>query len=150
IEQGSEKLTIAFVGTIYDEYPLESVLLVCNQFLGRTPDVRFELRFVGINRQDEVERMLEARFPGLMPFVTFFRKAANAETTELLASANAFLLFNERAHVGTKIFDYLALRRRILLCFSKETSTRKRRREFYSLDEVRPMSRRVQEDMIRA
>jgi hypothetical protein len=150
IEQGSEKLTIAFVGTIYDGYPLENVLSACNQFLVRTRDARFELRFVGIDRQDEVETMVGSRYPALIPSVTFFKRAPNAEVIETLASANAFLLFNNFAYVGTKIYDYLGLRRRILLCFSDDTQTRKLRRQFYDLDEAGIMNRRVQEDMIRA
>lgn len=150
IEQGSEKLTIAFVGTIYDGHPLESVLSACKQFLVRTRDARLELRFVGIDRQDEVETVVGSRYPALIPFVTFFRKAPNAEIIETLATANAFLLFNTFAYVGTKIYDYLALRRRILLCFSDDTQTRRRQREFYDPEEAGMMNRRVQEDMIRA
>jgi glycosyltransferase involved in cell wall biosynthesis len=151
IEQGTEKFTIAFMGTIYDGYPLESVLSACNQFVGRTCDARLELRFVGINRQDEVRAMVESRYPALISFVTFFRKAPNAEIIETLATANAFLLFNDFAYIGTKIYDYLALKRMILLCFSDDIpTTRKVRREFYDVDEAGRMNRRVQEDMIRA
>jgi len=150
IEQSSEKLTIAFTGTIYDEYPLESVLSACNRFLARTRDVRLELRFVGINRQDEVETMVRSRYPALIPFVRFFRKAPNAEIIETLATGNAFLLFHNFAYVGTKIYDYLALRRRILLCFSDDTQTRKLQRAFYDLDESGMMNLRVQEEIIRA
>ena len=150
IEQGSEKLAIAFVGTMYDGQPLESVLSACDQFVLRTRDARLELRFVGINRQSEVEAMVRSRFPALIPFVTFFRQAPNAEVIETLASANAFLLFNTFAYVGTKIYDYLALRRRILLCFSEGTKTGERQLEFYDRDGVEKRNRRAQEDMIRA
>ena len=150
IEQGSEKLTIAFVGTIYDGHPLESVLSAFKQFLVRTRDPRLELRFVGIDRQDEVERVMVSRYAALIPFVTFFRKAPNAETIGTLATANAFLLFNTFAYVGTKIYDYLALRRKILLCFSDGVRKRKHQREFYDPRGAGVMNRRVQEDMIRA
>ncbi len=150
IEQGSGKLTIAFVGTIYDGYPLESVLSAFDEFLVHTRDARLELRFVGINRQTEVETMVSSKYPALIRFVTFFRRAPNAEIIVTLATANAFLLFNDFAYVGTKIYDYLALKRRILLCFSDDTQTRKLRREFYDRDEAGMMNRRVQEDMIRA
>jgi glycosyltransferase involved in cell wall biosynthesis len=149
IEQGSEKLTIAFVGTIYDGYPLESVLSAFNQVLGRVRDADLELRFVGIDRQDKVETAVELRYPALKRFVTFVRKAPNAETLEALATANAFLLFNSFAYVGTKIFDYLALRRKILLCFSEGTQTRRGQREFYDFDEAGGIKRRVQEDIIK-
>jgi glycosyltransferase involved in cell wall biosynthesis len=150
IEQSSEKLTIAFVGTIYDGYPLEGVLSACSEFLVRTHDARFELRFVGIDRENEVERMVRSRYAALIPFVSFFKRAPNAEIMETLASANAFLLFNNFAYVGTKIYDYLGLRRRILLCFSDDTQTRKLRHEWYDRDEAGRMNRRVQEDMVRA
>jgi glycosyltransferase involved in cell wall biosynthesis len=149
IEQGSERLAIAFVGTIYDRHRLESVLAACSEFLGRTLGARLELRFVGINRQDEVEMMVGSKYPGLIPFVTFFGKAPNAQVVETLATANAFLLFNSCAYVGTKIYDYLALRRTILLCFADDTQTRGARGVHY-LNEGGMIRRRVQEDMIRA
>ena len=148
IEQGREKLAIALVGTIYEWQPLESVLAACSQFLVCTHEARFELRFVGINRQAEVEAMV-ARYPVLTSFVAFSRRAPNAETIETLATANAFLLFNSGAYVGTKIYDYLALRRKILLCFSDGRETRELRGAYY-LDEGRMMGRRIQEEMIRA
>ncbi len=149
IEQGSEKLAIAFVGTMYDGDRLESVLAACSEFLRRARDARFELRFVGIDRQDEVEMMVGSRYPALVPVVTFFRKAPNAQVVETLATANAFLLFNSCAYVGTKIYDYLGLRRRILLCFADDTQTRGARGVHY-LNEGGMRRRRVQEDMIRA
>lgn len=148
IEQGSEKLAIAFVGTIYDGHRLESVLAACGEFLVRARDARLELRFVGIDRQDEVEMMVRSKYPALIPVVTFFRKAPNAQVVETLATANAFLLFNSCAYVGTKIYDYLALRRRILLCFADDTQTRGARGVHY-LNEGGMRRRRVQEDMIR-
>lgn len=150
IEQGREKLTIAYVGTIYEWHPLESLLSACNQFLARTRDARFELRFVGINRQDEVATMLRSRFPALICSVTFVGMAPNPETTESLATANAFVLFNEGANVGAKIYDYLALKRRILLCFNDDKQTGKPRREFYNLDETGMRNRQAQGDLIRA
>jgi glycosyltransferase involved in cell wall biosynthesis len=149
VEQGSEKLTIAYVGTIYEGHPVEGFLAACNQFLVRTRDARFEVRFVGINRQDEVETMLGSRCSALKPFVTFFRKAPNADIIGSLATANAFVLFNEGANPGTKIYEYLALRRKILLCFSGDTQTRKGQREFYNFDETGMRALRAQEDMIR-
>jgi hypothetical protein len=94
--------------------------------------------------------MVGSRYPSLIPCVTFFKRAPNAEVMETLASANAFLLFNTFAYVGTKIYDYLALRRRILLCFSDDTQTRKLWRQFYDLDEAGMKNREAQEDMIKA
>lgn len=150
IEQGGEKLTIAFVGTMYDGHPLESVLAACEEFLLRMRGAHFELRFVGIDRQEEVETIVRSRYRALIPFVAFFRKAPNAEIIETLATANAFLLFNTFAYVGTKIYDYLGLRRRILLCFSDDTRPGERQRGYFDPDEAGMVNRQVQEDMIRA
>jgi glycosyltransferase involved in cell wall biosynthesis len=149
VEQGREKLAIALVGTIYDGHRLESVLAACSKFLVRVRDAQLELRFVGIDRQDEVQLMVESRYPALRPVATFFKKAPNAQAVEALASANAFLLFNSYAYVGTKIYDYLALRRRILLCFADDSQTRGARGVQY-LNEGEMRRRRVQEDMIRS
>ncbi len=149
VEQGREKLAIALVGTIYDAHRLESVLAACCKFLVRAREAPFELRFVGIDRQDEVQMMIESKYPALSPVATFFKKAPNAQVVETLASANAFVLFNSYAYVGTKIYDYLALRRRILLCFADDSQTRGARGVQY-LNEGEKRRRRVQEDMIRS
>jgi glycosyltransferase involved in cell wall biosynthesis len=150
IPQGSEKLTIAFAGTIWDGDPLASFLSACSQFVIRTRDARLELRFIGINRRDEVEALVRSRYPSLIPCVTFLKKAPNANILQALATANAFLLFNMFAYPGTKIYDYLALRRKILLCFSSGTLAGKLQWQLYDVDEAGVRNRRVQEDLIRA
>ena len=67
-----------------------------------------------------------------------------------LSSANALLLFNLYALVGTKVYDYVGLRRRILLCFSEDPEALRIKEEIYHLPTAgmeghRPMERLIAE-----
>lgn len=118
--QGDERLTVAYVGSIYPFYPLESFFRVCESFVHDHDAPRFELVFVGLENQSAVEELLRRRFSTLAPFVTFHGRLPNDEMARVLARANALVAFNNYAYPGTKIFDYLALKRRVLLCYSAD------------------------------
>ena len=42
------------------------------------------------------------------------------ELTEKLAKNNLVLLFNDYAYLGTKIFTYIAINRKIIFCFKND------------------------------
>jgi hypothetical protein len=66
-----------------------------------------------------------------------------------LSGHNALLLFNYYAFMGTKIYDYLALKRKIVLCFSNDPGAQVLKEKYYSL-ETYGASETLQEDLIRA
>jgi len=148
IEQSSEKLTIAFVGRIYDWYPVESFFRVCDAFVRARGEPRFELRFVGINGQEQIADMLRTRFPALAPHVVFNGRMPNEEAAKHLARANAFLLFNNYTYTGTKIYDYLALKRRVLLCYSDDPEARRLKEKHYHVDDSGSADQRALESLV--
>lgn len=134
IEQGTDRFTIAFTGTVYGWHPLESVLRVLQELVREHDAPPLELLMVGVGQRDSIEAMLRARYPGLAPHVRFLPRLPNDAMARELARANAFLLFNNYAYTGTKIYDYLALGRRILLCYSDDPEAAALRAEHYNLD----------------
>lgn len=133
IPQGHDRLRIAFTGTIYDWHPVESVFRVLEGFLASRASPDVELQMVGLHRRGPVEE-LARRFPTLASHITFVPRLSNDEMARKLARANLFLLFNNYADIGTKVYDYLALRRRILLCYSDDPEAQILRSRHYHLE----------------
>jgi hypothetical protein len=55
----------------------------------------------------------------------------NSILLENVAQNNALLLFNYYEFTGTKIYDYLALKRKIVLCFENDTEALKLKEKYY-------------------
>lgn len=148
VEQGREHLTIAFTGTLYAWNPLESVFGVFVDFVRDHPDTPFAVRMVGVGRRASLEEMVHTRFPELAASVSFTPRLPNADMARELARANAFLMFNQYANLGTKIYDYLALRRRILLCYSDDPEAEALKEKHFSFEMLPGMNERVLEELV--
>lgn len=132
IPQGVGRFTIAFAGTLYPYHPIDSVLQVLEQ-IARS-GARVGLKFIGINHRMAFEALVREKYPRLAETTTILDRLPNEQALIELAMANALLLFNEYAHMGTKVFNYLAVRRRILLCYSDDPGARTLKAEHYSFD----------------
>jgi hypothetical protein len=66
-----------------------------------------------------------------------------------MSKHNILLLFNDYAIIGTKIYDYLALKRKIVLCYSNDPGAQVLKEKYYSL-ETNGASETLQENLIRA
>ncbi|HNW96937.1 MAG TPA: N-acetyl sugar amidotransferase [Bacteroidales bacterium] len=149
IPQSNKKLSIAFVGSIYKWHPLESFLGVCAEFIKENKNARFQINFYGINNETEVENLINTKFKELNSIVKIFPKIPNEELVKRLAEENVFLLFNYFSYMGTKIYDYLALKRKILLCYSDDEEGNILKEKFYNLPAIGNANEHVQEDLIR-
>lgn len=148
IEQGSEKLTIAHIGSVYPFHPVESFFRVCDEFVRLHGEPRFEVQFIGVNGQEAMETLLRTRYPALAPFVTFRGRMPTHAMAEQLARANAFLMFNYYAYPGTKIYDYLALKRQVLLCYSDDPEAWELKKKHYNMDDAGSANQRVVEELM--
>lgn len=146
-EQGREQLTIAFTGTISEWHPIESVFRVFDEFV-RTRSNALALQMIGVNGREAVEAMLRSKFPDLARNVKFTGRLPNDLMALELTRANAFLMFNMYAHSGTKVYDYLALRRRIILCYSDDPEARQLKVRHYKLDLPPGADERVLESIV--
>jgi hypothetical protein len=51
--------------------------------------------------------------------------------------------------MGTKIFDYIAIKRKIILCFTEDSDALKLKEQFYNIDENSIFSGQLQADLIK-
>lgn len=148
IQQGQDRLTIAFAGTTYGFHPVESVFRVLDNFNRTHPTAALALNMIGVGDRVALQELLREKFPDLAQHVTFTRRLANNEMALLMAKANAFLMFNMYAYSGTKVFDYLALRRKILLCYSDDPEARRLKEQYYNVPVPSGGDERVLERMV--
>lgn len=147
-EQGHDQLTIAFTGSTYGWHPVESVFAVFDDFIRTTSSDALALHLIGVGGSSSVEALLQAKFTNLARTVRFTGRLPNDRMAAEVAKANAFLMFNNYAYSGTKVFDYMALKRRILLCYSDDPGAQRLKRQYYNLDLAPGTDERVLERMV--
>lgn len=116
-----DTFNIAFIGTLYPWHPIEQSIQIFHE-IAKNNNVKIQLNFFGLNlHEDSFFEEINSTFFS----ITYLPKMSNLQLAELLVHQHAFLLFNDFTLVGTKIYDYIALKRPILFCFDneKENST---------------------------
>lgn len=149
IEQNGDALRIALAGTISDWHPYKSVLTAFADFVkANTTGVWLELNFFGINRHEEIERFVQEN--SLQEHIHVYPRMDNVTLLKNLRQHNAMLLFNDYSYIGTKIYDYLAIKRQILLCYSNDEEAQRLKADFYpySLSTDKSLSDHLQEDCL--
>jgi hypothetical protein len=121
-----EKFIVSFAGTLYSYQPIEIFAKGFSLFfLKYNKDV--VLRFLGANfYPDQVNRIKKA-FAGCNVNIEFTDRLPHAATLQLLNESSLLLLPANPKHqqIYAKVFDYLALRKNILLCQSDEGALHK-------------------------
>lgn len=146
ITQESDKMRIAFAGTIYNWHPHKGVLSVFAEFAkGR----KIELNFFGINKPEDISQIIAENH--WEEFVHVYPRMKNNELLQQLCQHNAMLLFNDYSIIGTKIYDYLAIKRKILLCYRNDAESEVLKRQYYpySHSNDEPFSSHLQEDCLK-
>ena len=146
--QASDKLNIGFVGTIYEWHPIESFLRACDTFIQQQPEAKLQLNFYGTNLQEKLTELVEKNYPTLSEHLFVSPRMPNDEVLRLLATNNVVLLFNYYSYMGTKIFDYLGIRRKMLLCYSDDREALELKRKHYRIQELESESGQLQADLI--
>jgi hypothetical protein len=88
--------------------------------------------------------------PELKDYFTFTPRIPNREVLERLAENNVMLLFNYYSYMGTKIFDYLGVKRKIILCYSDDKEANRLKEKYYGIEEIEGISKTLQADLIAA
>lgn len=146
IIQEKEIFTIAFAGTIYEWHPIESFLENCYNFCQQGKEI--QILFYGVNTPEKLENIIDHHFPELKQRMKIYPKIENEKLVELLAKANLFLLFNDYSILGTKIFTYLGIKRKMMLCFSDDSDAKILKENHYNLTEFESESKTLQADLI--
>lgn len=149
IEADSREFVLGFAGTIYPWHPLESFLDVCAQLLTAGKLARLKLAFYGVGGVERLEKALAAR-PILSRHFEVFPRLDPDELCQRLAKSSLFLLFNDYSVLGTKIFTYLGLRRRILLCFANDPQGLELKERHFALPDLKSESSSLQAELIQA
>jgi glycosyltransferase involved in cell wall biosynthesis len=147
--QTNDKLNIGFVGTIYNWHPIESFLKSCALFITDNPEVKLHLNFYGINIQQKLAELVKMNYPNLKDHITITPRMPNAEVLGLLAANNVVLLFNYYSYMGTKIFDYLGIERKMILCYANDPEANALKEKYYKIEEIESESGQLQADLIR-
>ncbi len=148
IEQNNEILQIAFVGTIYEWHPIRSFLQVLNNYVAQFPSAKIKFNLYGINIPGEINSMISNNFPLLENYVSISSKLPNNLLLEALAKNNVMLLFNYYAYTGTKIYDYIGIRRKIILCYSNDDEAKALKERYYNIESNLVEDERLQEKII--
>ncbi|MEI6346629.1 MAG: hypothetical protein WCP69_01660 [Bacteroidota bacterium] len=141
-------LRIGFAGTIYKWHPIESFLNVVSNFLSENENALFEVNFYGINIPDELQELLETHFSKIKKNINIYPKISNDLLLMELAKNNILLLFNDYSIIGTKIYDYIGIKRPVLLCYANDKDALILKEKYYSENEVEGFSQHLQEDLI--
>jgi len=145
--QNNSVFSIAFTGTIYKWHPIKLFFQTLSQLI-KENNIIFNINFYGINNDNEIRKLLEDISPNIVPFVNFTKKLSDKELFREMGKNNLFLLFNDYSILGTKIYNYLAVKRKILLCFSNDKNANNLKKEFYGIKELSSESQHLQEDLI--
>lgn len=150
IAQSNNNLSIALTGTVEDWHPVENFLNVCNKIIQENSGFKIELHFYAVNKESEIKELLTASYPLIKGFAYFHSKMNNLDFAKSVAKHNVCLLFNSYSILGTKIFDFLAVKRKIILCYENDKESEKLKKEFFTIDELETESKRLQADLITA
>lgn len=147
IRQTRSELTISLVGSLYEWHPYEHFLATCSQFLEqKNKNIKF--KFYGTNRKSELEHIVQDKFPILKNHIEIIGKMPNDQLLSELAKDNVMLLFNYYSYMGTKIFDYLGIKRKILLCFTDDLVSNQLKEKYYKVKENKNYSSNLQAELL--
>src|SRR5690554_369994 len=148
LPQKTTELTISFIGTIYNWHPWQSFLEQFSIFLESNPEAKIKLNFYGINISHEVNTFIQPFPRKTQEAIHIFPKIPNQELLERLSKENVMLLFNYYSFQGTKIYDYIGLKRKIILCYANDPKAFALKDKYYSIEEMEGVSQQLQADLL--
>jgi glycosyltransferase involved in cell wall biosynthesis len=133
----SDVLHIAYPGTIYKWHPINVFFRSVAGFINVRPECKIQINLYGINNPGKIEELVQQKYTELSGHVKIHPKIPNDELAVLLAENHLLLLFNSYSIMGTKIYNYLAVRRPILYCFLNDRESFKLKQKYYPLKDIR-------------
>ncbi len=148
IDQQSKTLKIAMIGSIMPWNPIDRFLQTFSDFVDENSASKIELIFYGLNKKKVLKEKIADEYSKLVSIVTFSPKLPNSVLMEKLAECNVMLLFNYYSFMGTKIFDYIGIQRKIILCFTEDAEGDKMKENFFPIKELDNVSNQLQAELI--
>lgn len=122
-------LKIGFAGTIVEWDPIEKIIDAIQQI--NKDGILVTIDFYGTNKNDHIVKLIKDN-KILQDSIHIHSRLPNQELLTNLKSVHFLLLFNYYSIVGTKIYDYLALKRPILFCFTDDEDVENNRLDHFS------------------
>ena len=132
IKQNNKVLNISYVGTLYKWHPVNIIFETLKKVAYSHKEYKFVLNLYGINNIEQVKQVILSSYPEIHHLVRFFPKQDNLTLIKELRKSNLLLLFNYYNFMGTKIYDYLGLNRKILFCFKNDNEANALKDKFYN------------------
>jgi glycosyltransferase involved in cell wall biosynthesis len=113
-----EALTLTYSGTLYRTQPVEPFLDTLGAVVKKHPALRLKLQFPGLAYDVEQKRRVEKALGILSPFTHITDRIPKAQVIDMMAGSDVLLMFAHAGFTGaasTKVFEYIALRKPILL-----------------------------------
>ena len=149
INQNNSYLTLSFAGTIYKWHPVENLLQTLDKYGQSDLSKPIRINFYGINNEEQIQDII-SKSSYLKSIVQVFPKTENEVLVKELAAANAFLLFNDYSILGTKIFTYLGIKRKIIFCYSDDFESKKLKAKYFHLTDIKDESNQLQTEIIQS
>ena len=106
------------------------------------------MHFYGVNIRTELEKKINDKYFSLKGKTFFYDRIPNEELVHHMVKSNLFLLFNHYSMMGTKIYNYIGLKRKILFCYRNDEESEKLKRKYYAIEERMEFSKNLQIDLI--
>lgn len=110
--------TIAYLGSIYASQPIEFFLTAYKKFIdANKPNTK--LLFIGLRNEIPVRKRIEKAMAGYEQYLEFTERIPKADAIRCQAQAHLLLASaysNAKGIPGSKLYDYIALNKKVLLC----------------------------------
>lgn len=147
VKPDNRALRIGHIGSVNEWHPWRSVFRELNNFIAEN-NANIALHLYGVNIQQEMEKALEESFTELKKHTFFHPKTSTGALLPLLAENHLMLLFNHYGFIGTKIFDYIGIKRNILLCYTHDPEAEGLKEKYYRFKPEPGSSMQVQAGLI--
>ncbi|NLL27625.1 MAG: glycosyltransferase family 4 protein [Bacteroidales bacterium] len=148
VNQNNDLLTISLTGTIYKFHPYRLFFSVLLDYLKMNPDRKIRVNFYGISDKKDVSDIIK-ELDILKNEIKIFPKIPNYQFIKEISKSNVLLLFNHYSIMGAKIYDYLALNRKIILCFENDKEANLLKKKYFKTQTIKGLSENSQADLIR-
>ncbi len=114
--QASDIFTISIIGFLYPPQDLTILIEGLNKFFDKNKGIKFQFNFIGVNAIKEVADNLRERLPS--KYINITDRIPQEEALRIGSKSNVLYYAgwsNWKGVYSAKIFEYLALERRILI-----------------------------------
>ena len=150
IETNKQMFSIGYAGSIFKWHPIRSFLGVLADYVKNNPTAKIMVNFYGVNIPDKLAKMIEREFAVIKPYVKIHAKINHDIFLKELATNHVMLLFNYYSDMGTKVYDYLGIKRKILMCYESDVEALQLKEKYYTSDEPKSLSNQLQQDLIKS